>query len=1075
MRLTVQRYELADPTWTPHQAAKPNDEVTLEVTARDITASQIIEFRIMRGAELLDVLESQPGKRTAVWRVPNLPGDHDVTFVAIRREKASPENGHSIALATVTSPVLKVQGFSLKMETVGSDQAFVPFRESLHVKYTVTDPLGGARAGRYEVWGERYPGPDPQPLYTTDFVPAAGATTWQSWLGGARAGVLAGQWLTPEFSPYRLRIWIGPNQGAVADPNGAGAGLVACAEWQFEVKFQSIEIRLQAGVAEKAADAAYQFASTLMIAPPDVHGVYAATGRLPTTAETMRLRVPVARHQAISDPLNQDWVGVNSDYMAGNKKTKWATEQDFYSRPELPLEFVLKLASRDPATNPQGLFEKRAVGAAIVEPVAEERCEAALFAPANNDQHYWTNAAFKVKKGMHKSPWHGANNLPEYHYWMARLVVAADGDRDFDVTTFDANLGYRDGQGELVVYLNRTRLTLSTAADDTELDAKLKDYREITGGPPATQIKLRKDLTKAGDILWVIRKDSTAAGNDIVANWQQFPPGPNCHVHYGGVRGEVPTAQLSNYFRDSYSSSKGKHKPIIGLANAKFPYQKYVNLKPDQAAVKDQERVEVTAMPADPQRGLAGVLFSPSFVAGDSYILHAWMEREAYLRRFGFIEEKPALKQRTGNVTIWRWARIHNSYRLPDIGTNGLAATVGGDPENAVGVGWRDYDGNGVNMYIGGADPLSLATQYAPAFTEWSLAAPAGYVPGAGDDAIHQSVDLAKYRQAHNAATAGWKGRFPMGANGDIKNYSVAWDYYRAQLPPGLPNLPKLIANTIAGQLAGTSTHDVADAVALAVTGVAVDVAALDPGVRVIPPFPQDIDHYTRWFDGKWDEVQGKLLDALTPRVTNPDQVNVVRWPTLHEHDAWNGYDTGTDTAQFNTMMTLGFSRGDGQSMFRTANLSVTTPRAAVHENTFPHEMGHATNLVHFVAENVAWKHHDVNNPDCLMSYDYTTGFIMQATAAVVAHGPGGVGAVGPVGGAATNETGFPDTVPVDNPPGAPFPSPAQGATAAHSGQDCIWFRAPLAPLNLCAKCILKIRGWKDDVLPFAWLHPDLF
>jgi hypothetical protein len=26
-----------------------------------------------------------------------------------------------------------------------------------------------------------------------------------------------------------------------------------------------------------------------------------------------------------------------------------------------------------------------------------------------------------------------------------------------------------------------------------------------------------------------------------------------------------------------------------------------------------------------------------------------------------------------------------------------------------------------------------------------------------------------------------------------------------------------------------------------------------------------------------------------------------------------------------------------------------------------------------------------------------------------------------------------------------------------------------------CAKCGLKLRGWNDEVLPCAWLHPDLF
>ena len=229
---------------------------------------------------------------------------------------------------------------------------------------------------------------------------------------------------------------------------------------------------------------------------------------------------------------------------------------------------------------------------------------------------------------------------------------------------------------------------------------------------------------------------------------------------------------------------------------------------------------------------------------------------------------------------------------------------------------------------------------------------------------------------------------------------------------------------------------------------------------------------YTSWFDGKWDEVMGKILDAVIPKVKDNDFVNVLRWPTLHEHDAWNDWDVPNACADFNGIMTLGFSSGDAQSMFRTADLSVTTARAAVDENTFPHEMGHALNLVHFVAENFGWKHHDVNHPDCLMSYTYTTGFIRRNDANAVAKGPAGTGAVS---AGATAEDGFPHVVPADNPPGSPFPSPAAGADAGNSGENCIQYGPGLNPVTLCAKCVLKLRGWNDELLPFAWRHPDLF
>ena len=226
----------------------------------------------------------------------------------------------------------------------------------------------------------------------------------------------------------------------------------------------------------------------------------------------------------------------------------------------------------------------------------------------------------------------------------------------------------------------------------------------------------------------IVREDSKASGSDKVKKWSKFPPGPNCHLHYGGVRGEVPTAKLSNYFRAKYSKQKPKRKPIIGLATAAFPYREYVELKPDKAEQKDQERIEVTAMPA-PQLGLAGVLFSPSFIGGDCYVIHAWLQREAYRRRFGFIEEKPALQGQTGYINVWRWSRIKDSLRLPDIGTNGLDPAVGGEPE-AVG---RPYPANGVNMTLIGASALALTTVFEPAFQDWSKIPPSNPAPvGAG-------------------------------------------------------------------------------------------------------------------------------------------------------------------------------------------------------------------------------------------------------------------------------------------------------------------------------------------------------
>src|SRR5581483_9184602 len=273
-----------------------------------------------------------------------------------------------------------------------------------------------------------------------------------------------------------------------------------------------------------------------------------------------------------------------------------------------------------------------------------------------------------------------------------------------------------------------------------------------------------------------------------------------------------------------------------------------------------------------------------------------------YARRFGFIEEEAAIKSKSGTMTVWRWARIKNSYRLPNINTNGLAATVGGNAETPMP--GRGYAGNGVNMPIDGA-ANSINTFFGDnkAFNEWTLTAPPA---GGGGDPVHQHVDLNAYRTKHASVTSSWTGYVSMANNGAIKNYCAVWDAYRMRLPPGLPNLPNLIANTIAAQAVGTSTHDVGVAVENAITGHGANPdVALNGGVAVIPNYPSnDPDDYENWLDGRWDTEYNGVLDALVPAESKPEKVNVLRWPFLHEHEAWIGYDDPNDTAVYSGSMT---------------------------------------------------------------------------------------------------------------------------------------------------------------------------
>lgn len=1079
MRLIVRQFALQNPTWQGN--AWPGQDLTAGVTAQGITNDERIEFVIEDNAtnEHLDSIVAAAGQTSVQWKVPNLPSTPNVSFRAILRETPSPANGQVATIMSIASPVQALQSFGVQIVNPATDvdAAFVPNHEQLRVAYTVTDAGNHATQGRYEIWGERYPGATPEPVYKANFTPAVGAQTWHAWNGQANRGYLNGKFITPEFSPYRVRIIIGTSGGDVDDPYGVGQGKVACAEAQFEIKFQTVAMRKWQNLQEVTNNLEYRLNKTLVVEPRnnDAAGTYPITAELPedrplaapVVAQTGRIRIPMAKHRLIKESLGQGSLAIGGAYMGGGTSMKWDIEEPFYSRPELPIQFEPQLASRDPATYPEGRFWAPAVGAVVIEPVAEEFYNAAFF-PATAGggtayQNYWSNAALKVKRGKHNAPYHDATtNLPEFPYWQARFEVAADGAQDFNISTYDNSLKYRFGEKELSVYLNRRLLSRSDRNDDQEIDKYWFDYREVDNGANSIRIKLRPNLTHAADathaadVLWIVRKDSTASGNDKVKNWEMFPPGPNCHSYYGGVRGEEPTEDLSNYFRAAFSK-RGKKKPIIGKANAPFPFKKYINLKPDLAKQKEQERVEVTAMLDGTERGRAGVIFSPSCVAGDAYVIHAWIEREGYARKFGFLEQEAAVKSKSGRMTVWRWSRIKDSFRLPDIGTPGLAAAVGGEAE----IGGRLYHGDGANMEVqNGA--LSINTLYGDnnAFNEWSLTSPPSPA-GDGGDPIHRHVNLANYRAAHNTATGAWEGNFPLNADTDIKNYSAVWDAYRWALPPGLPaNLDLLIANTIHGLAAGTSTHaaGVAVANAIALRGLAgPDDAALVGAAVQIPDFwNADPDAYLNVMDGRWDTVMHAVLDRLTPKESSPEKMNVVRWPFLHELEAWQGYNAAGPAAIYADGYTAGFCRGDGQSMFATAELTggVRTPIAG--DNTFTHEMGHSMNLIHFVAGNFGWKHHDVNSPNCIMSYDFCGGVILRE------------GVANPVAAGANKETGWPDAVP------NPIPPNYEGAVAGDEGKPCIHY-PPTAVGAPCAKCLLKIRGWKDELLPFAWGHADLF
>jgi hypothetical protein len=1055
IRLTLEKLDLQNPTWSS-ATLKVGEEVTMSVDAPNIAAPQFIRFDIFRAAELIDSVSGKPGKTSQKWTPPNLEALSTVMFRAVLVDKPSPANGHTAVVAGIDSPNATFNSYSVAVNTI--DEAFVPKQEQLNFTYTVTDADNAARKGRFEVWGERCPDENAVPIYTEDFTPAAGPQTWTSWSGKANGGKLSGKYITPEFSPYRVRVIIGPDASSVKDPDGAGQGKVAIAETQFEISVFSVLMRIPEKIKNKetAKLKEHKLKEVLAIDPPRADGTYEDddTGRLPKPAETLRIRMPMARHQARGEDLNQGGNDIGGGYSTG--PTKISLDRAYYTRPELPIEFEPRLKSRDNTVNTdpdkRGLFEKEAIGPLKIEPVAEDYFDNTRFpngALAGN-QRYFTLAAFKIKDGTHSQPVNtgaGGNpaNSPMYPCWQARLEVAADNTgvcEDFTITTFNGtdDCGYTVGAHELTVYLNRTKLELSDRADDNELDEGKKDYREIDpgGGAPATQIRLAPWLTRQADILWVVR---TSAGAVTAPDWKEFPQGPNCHKYYGGTRGIKPTADLSNYFRKQYSLDPGGTlDPIIGKAKSTYRFTDYINLRPALQADQDkQERVEISVRTTGSKRSIGGVLFSPSHICGDTYVLHAWVDHQPYERNFGFVTPKAKIvDSSTGKMVIWRRLQFKKSLRMPLPGTDGLNALVGLNAD-----GGAPHPADGLNMSVTG-----MNAQYAEAFYEWT-------VPDSAP--VHENVPLKKYRKAHNLHSNGLAGKVPLNANSDVRNNFVQYDYYREQLPPSIPaNRQNLATNVVAGQAKGTDSPTVGAAVLNAINlHVAPADAALDPGVAQIPIYGGTPDQYFMAFFGRLKDTIGyPVVDTLTPRDAQPRKMNVVRWNQLHESPLWNNFNGGV--VGTTGMSWEGECMGDGNSLLRAGSPSNTL---------FAHEMGHSTQLAHFVGMNVCWKHHDFNTPGCLMSYTFTRAFIWSPGGAV------GTLAAGPF---------------VD--PGVePWPLAYSGTDVEHGwphwGNNpataavnfCIRFGRNLALAGLCAKCILKLCGWDEEKLPAAWAHPDLY
>jgi hypothetical protein len=301
---------------------------------------------------------------------------------------------------------------------------------------------------------------------------------------------------------------------------------------------------------------------------------------------------------------------------------------------------------------------------------------------------------------------------------------------------------------------------------------------------------------------------------------------------------------------------------------------------------------------------------------------------------------------------------------------------------------------------------------------------------------VHRGVNLIQYRDTHMAATPDTvdvslvfgDGLVPIDDPDKVTNAFVQWDYYRVLLPP-VPDWIEnerhnVMVNAIAALPRG-STGDQANA--------ALGTALTDWNNEIntgtgLPYGPTRADAVLGGSDiaptaGAVTESEYKnWVKGVVRQVAHdhldaqtPAQVPPRIMKTIRWPKYFDDIWTGSGTSGVGT---AGFCRGSAQSFFATVGGN---------PDTFEHEMGHSLFLCHFCTgsdTNTCWKHHDHGYPSCIMGY-------------------------------------------YDQPNGTTY--------------DVDTTTNPAVQLNtgtrdrFCAKCLLKVRGWKEDVLPCNWSHPEIF
>ena len=736
-----------------------------------------------------------------------------------------------------------------------------------------------------------------------------------------------------------------------------------------------------------------------------------------------RIRIKNLRHNRITDSLNQGSSAAGDPanvagatrihriadaYTTG--ETKWTIDGSVYKRPEIPFEFEARLTSREPSVEAKknGLFEKEAIGPARFDLLVEDPYQewmhggggTPLVTLYDQAQKYYKKAAWQVKRGTHNDPYNDAGKAV-VSYWQERFEISAHGQEEVGNT----EVAFVKEKKELTVFLNGVRMERDDDATTDNSKRIKRDYAEISD----KKIKFRKGLTRAKDEVWIVRQPHAGLSHPAVINWVSNTPGDNCPDHYGGIRGKVPTEELLDTLRKDYSA------PLAG----QFPYtaQKTINLDPDKITdLAKRERVISQASTVDgDQKGLAGVIFSPSYIGGDKYVVEARLKECAYDRDLGSADPRPVAwhtKGRSGVMTVWRMLTLSASWRMPSPqASGGLAAGVGEADPDAAG---RAHPAAGRKMNF-----IALNQAAEKGFNEW-IALKADGSMALPNEEVHQKVNLTTYRGFFNGKPTG-DGFYNIASDAEIKNEFVRWDHYRKQLPPGIAADRKNVAAWYINDKAkGTDSQVAGNAVAAGIQSwnTANTVAGPDCGLGAAPAIPIYTGtkaEYHAWVKGECKKHANEFMDSIMPQEDPPTSMRVLRWPKLYWDNVWYGVNGAAVDAK--GLGIGGYCRGNGQAFFFSINGQPTT---------FEHEMGHSLLLAHFAAgsaTNFAWKHHDHKYPTCLMGYNAGTFTVPLKAAAV-------------------------------------------GAAITIATQ----------PRNhLCPKCLAKIRGWKEDVLPCNWDHPDVF